>query len=81
MISQREAKRMRALLAKYQDRERWLRSGWLNEWPEGQSIARLSADDKTTTAVRTAGLLGFPVVATVNCDDVVFTAIRVEGIK
>lgn len=80
-ISQREALRTRALLKKYEDRERRMRNGWLIEWPDGNVICRMKMDDNTRASIRTAAVLGFPVVATRNGDDVVFTAIKVEGMK
>lgn len=65
-ISQREARRLRTLVAHYEEQTKAMRRIWAQEYPGGVEITRCAWTDATAqipTAVRTARKLGHAVVA------------------
>lgn len=72
MISQREARRMRRRLRELDGMKR----GWGKEWPEGKCILTARKGEmlteEDTAIIRTARLLGHPVVVTSEGDTLYF---------
>jgi hypothetical protein len=73
VISQREARRLRRLVAELEQQEHERLQSWATRWPGGVNIvsSKWAANDAVPMAIRTARKLGHAVIALADDDGAV----------
>ena len=79
-ISQNEARALKRRVKQLEDERKLLHADWIGEYPSWKVVGRASVPTATHAGVRVARLLGHPVIAVEQGEEIAFFAVNIETV-